>query len=391
MGDTPLRGINSRGLLVRMLTYAIRCPKVAHAAIAQLKATYFDEATQIDFFMVWFVAQQLWVKGGAVPHPQHVKDLTVNLMNNEGFTDPNIHTAALLLVDEVYSFNEDPWNESYGLELLGAFFDDVYRRDAVRIIGQADGRDSALQHVVKAHQQLTVNQNPPTDPFDLSTKPQLSVRYPTGATYFDLILGGGTIPSECYGILGPSGGGKTLMALDVSCSMAESGQRVEYFTYEQPPKEVQPRLFSRASGLSINDLKNRSWEELPEAVRDKVERSSEKLKGNLIMHDRSSSGDSVIDVVNVIRESIGNGRKPDMVVIDWLWPLVLRIAANESASRRNVNERTVLQKVADDFKGVAAEYDTTILVLHQLSTEMAKRRASKKPQWFNSAEAGSFA
>jgi len=393
MGESgPIRGINSRGLLVRMLTYAIRCPKVARSAMLQLKATHFDESTQLDFFMVWFVAQQLWSKTGAVPHPQHIQDLTINLMIGEGYTDIGLHHAAAALITEIYAFVEDPWNETYGTELLSAFFNDVYKRDMLRLVGQAESRDDALQTAMQAHQNLAVDENPPTDPFDMGDKPTLSVRNPTGSPYFDLILGGGTIPSECYGILGPSGGGKTLMALDVGCSMAELGQRVEYFTYEQPPKEVRPRLFSRGASLSINDLKNREWDELPEGTREKIESSSARLKGNFIMHDRSSSGDSVIDVVNVVRESISEGRKPDLVVIDWLWPLVLRIAARQAAEgRRNVNERTVLQKTADDLKGIAAKYDICILILHQLSTEMAKRRASKKPQWFNSAEAGSFA
>jgi KaiC/GvpD/RAD55 family RecA-like ATPase len=392
MGESgPVREINSRGLLVRLLTYAIRCPKVARVAMVRLKPTHFDEATQLDFFMVWFVAQQLWLNGGTIPHPQHVKDLTVNLMIGEGYNDLNIHNAVIGLVDEIYAFGEDPWNAAYGIELLNAFFQGVFRRDIMRLAQQAQDRDSSLEDIVQRHQQLNVNQNVPVDPFDLSDKPALSVRNPTGATYFDLILGGGTIPSEVYGILGPSGGGKTLMALDVSCSMAERGRRVEYFSYEQPPKEIRPRLFSRAAGINIDDMKNREWDELPEAVREKITASSEKLKGNLIMHDRSSSGDSIADVINVVRESIANGRKPELVVLDWLWPLVLRIAANQAGSRRNTNERTVMQKITDDIKAIAAKYDTSILVINQLSIEMAKRRASKKPQWFNSAEAGSFA
>jgi len=360
--------------------------------MVQLKPTHFDEATQLDFFMVWFVAQQLWLKNGTPPHPQHLNDLVVNLMIGEGYTDPNLHAAATSLVSEIYAFQEDPWDVTYGIELLDAFFQGVFRRDIIHLAQQAQGRDTSLQDIIQKHQQLSVNQTVPLDPFDLTDKPTLSKRNPTGATYFDLILGGGTIPSEVYGILGPSGGGKTLMAIDIGCSMAERGRRVEYFTYEQPPKEVRPRLFSRAGEINIDDMKNREWDELPEAVREKISTSAEKLKGNFIMHDRSASGNSLADVINVIRESTADGHKPDLVVIDWLWPLVLRIASSQATGgKRNVNERTVLQKITDDIKSVASEYGTCILVLNQLSIEMAKRRASKKPQWFNSAEAGSFA
>ena len=386
-----IREINSRGLLVRLLTYAVRCPEVARLAIQKMQPTHFEEATQLDFFMVWFVAQQLWLKSGTVPHPQHLKDLTINLMVGEGYNDPNIHAAVVGLIDEVYAFNEDPWNAAYGIELLNAFFFSVFRKLATQQTQQAGSRDEALETVMRTHKQLNVDQNRPVDPFDLADKPKLSKRLETGATYFDLITGGGTILTECYGVLGPSGGGKTLMAIDVGCSMAERGQRVEYFTYEQPPHEVRPRLFSRAGGIDINEMKNREWDELSETVREQISSASEKLRGNFIMHDRSSSGDSVADIINVVRDSLSSGHAPRLVVIDWLWPLVTRAAAVQSTSRRNINERNVMQGMLDEFKALASEYKTCVLLLHQLSIEMAKRRASKKPQWFNSAEAGSFA
>jgi len=386
-----IREINSRGLLVRLLTYAIRCPSVARLAMQKVQPTYFDQATQLDFFMVWFVAQQMMLKSGTTPHPQHLNDLVINLMNGEGYTDPTLHAGVTRLINEVYTFKEDPWNESYGVELLNAFFHTVFKREATRSTQQATTRDEALEIVMRTHKQLNVDQNKPVDPFDLSETPTLSKRLPTGATYFDLITGGGTIPTECYGVLGPSGGGKTLMAIDVGCSMAERKQRVEYFSYEQPPREVRPRMFSRAGGIHIDELKNKEWDEIPGAVRDKIADASEKIKGNFIMHDRSAEGDSVADVIGVVRDSISSGHHPTMVVIDWLWPLVTRATAVRSTSRRNVTERAVLQSMMDEFKAMASEYNTCVLLLHQLSIEMAKRRASKKPQWFNSAEAGSFA
>lgn len=383
-----VREINSRGLLVRLLTYAVRCPGVARKAITQLQPVHFDEATQLDFFMVWFVAQQLWMTGGTVPHKQHLTDLTINLMVGEGYSDPNLHAAAIGLIDEIYAFQEDPWNESYGLELLNALFEDVFRRELLQASQQSMSRNEAIQDIILKHQKLNVSQHKPFDPFDLGEAPTLSKRAATGALYFDLITGGGTIPSEVYGILGPSGGGKTLMAIDVSCHMAEHGKRIEYFSYEQPPKELQQRMFSRAANIDINDMKNRDWDEMSDDVRAKVTAASAKLKGKLIMHDRSSSGDSMADVVNVIRESISEGNPPDLVVIDWLWPLVLRIATQSGGKTQ---ERIVMQRVTDEIKGIAADYNTCILVLNQLSVEMAKKKASKKPQWFNSAEAGSFA
>jgi len=387
-----LREINSRGLLVRLITYAIRCPEVARVAVLRLKPTYFSEETQLDFFIVWFVAQQLWLKAHEVPHPQHVKDLAVSVMISEGHTDPNLQRVTVDLVTEIYAFNEQPWNIEYGMQLMNTFFNGVFTQQIIGLAHKAQSRDLALQDVIDTHQHLSVKRNAPVDPFDMEDIPTLSMRTPTGATYFDLITGGGTIPTECYGVLGPSGGGKTLLAIDVGCSMAERGQRVEYFLYEQPAKEVRPRLFSRAGGINIEDMRNKDWNDLPEATRAKITAAAAKLKGNFIIHDRSSEGDSVADIVNVVRESIAAGRRPGLVVIDWLWPLVTRASSTAlAAGRKNISERIMLQTMLDEFKGMAAKYGVAVMLLHQLSTDMAKKQASKKPQWFNSAEAGSFA
>lgn len=392
MGESgPVREINSRGLLVRFVTYAIRCPKVARLAVERLQPTHFDEATQIDFFLIWFVAQQMWLRGGAVPHPQHLKDLSVNLMLSEGYTDPNIHAGVQNLIDEIYSFHEEPWNVNYGMELMNAFFNGVFTRQVLKLTQQSQTRDLALQEMLSEHRRLSITRHEPLDPFDLSEPPKLSVRIPTGATYFDLITGGGTIPTETYGILGPSSGGKTLMAIDVGCSMAERGRRVEYFLYEQPAEEIRPRMFSRAGGINTDDMRGKQWGELAETIREKIVSAAEKLKGKFILHDRSTEGDSVTDVVNVVRDSISAGHRPDLVVIDWLWPLVLRAHGTAVAAGRRTSERITMQMMMDEFKSLASEYKTCVLIVHQLSTEMAKRRPGKKPQWFNSAEAGSFA
>jgi hypothetical protein len=50
-----------------------------------------------------------------------------------------------------------------------------------------------------------------------------------------------------------------------------------------------------------------------------------------------------------------------------------------------------MQEAMDGLKALAAKHQICLLILHQLSTEMVKKSPSNKPEWFNSAEAGSFA
>ena len=58
--DDLLSGLNNRDLLVRMLTYAIRCPAVAESALGKLEPEHFNEATQLEFMYTWLVARLYW-------------------------------------------------------------------------------------------------------------------------------------------------------------------------------------------------------------------------------------------------------------------------------------------------------------------------------------------
>lgn len=394
MGDLSdsLNEISSRDLLIRMVTYAVRCPEVAKVATEKLSPTHFDEGTQLEFMMVWHVASTLWNTYQTVPEPQHLADLSVNLMVQQGYTDPAYHQMARDLVQQIYAFTETPWNVDYGMRLLNVFFNNVFIQDLSRVAQQftGHGRDDIIERVQSAHRQLQVDKPVSMDPFDLTEHtPSFIPRVPTGVSFFDMLLGGGTLPTECYGILGPSGGGKTLLAIQIACSMAERGQHVEYFSYEQPVKDIQPRVLSCAAKVPIDKISGRSWADMGSDIQQKIQRVATTSKSYLHLHDRSADGSSIADIGNVIRERLESGVTPSLVVVDWIWPLVLRMLAN--SNRRNAEERKILQAVSEEFKSMAAKYNVAFLLLHQLSTEMVKKSPSKKPQWFNSAEAGSFA
>ena len=383
--------ISSRDALVRMLTYAIRCPPVARVAVERLIATHFDEATQLEFMTTWHSAQEYWRVYQQAPTREVLRALSVNVMAGQGYTNPGAHQMAYRLVDEIYDFHEDPWNVDFGLRLVSAFFNQVFTKNIQQLMAQFGSDRGALMDAVgEAHQKLQVGMDKPVALLDLNEHlPDGIARVPTGVAPFDMLLGGGTTPTEVYGILGPSGGGKTLLAIQIACSMAERQQYVDYFTYEQPPKELQPRFLSCAAKVKVSDIAGKRWTELDPLIQQKVRDAADMAAKYLHVHDRSVRGDSVQDIIGAVRESIDAGRKPRMVVVDWVWPLILRMTA--TSERRGVEERKMLQFAMDQFKSAAAEYGVTFLILHQLSTEMAKQSPSKKPEWFNSAEAGSLA
>jgi RecA/RadA recombinase len=388
--DALLAGLGSRDLLLRMLTYAIRCPAVAELAVPKLEPADFNEATQFEFAYVWLAARSYWRDHSNAPPAHYVRDVAIYAMQQGGYTDTSFFQRAANLVEAIYSFNEEPWNVAYGKQLLSAFFDSVYIERLKQFATQIGDRKEIHERVLDEHRRLQVSDLPTLDPFDLIANPPDYInRMPTGVTPVDLLLNGGILPTECYGILGPSGGGKTLLALQIAGSLAKRQHRVVYFTYEQPAIELQPRLLSFVGGVHIDKLRNRRLADIAEADRKRIEVAAATCKGYVELLDRASAGDTITEIDLFVKRRTDEGKKPDMVVIDWIWPLILRMAAISPNKQRP--ERLSLQKAMDDIKAMAAERKTTVLVLHQLSTEVVKKAPANKPEWWNSAEAGSFA
>ena len=388
--DDVLSGFGNRGLLVRLLTYSIRCPVIAGLAVPRLEPLHFNEATQLEFVYVWLAARVYWQDHGTVPPLHAVRDIATQAMQNSGYTDPIFFNGVVKLVDEIYGFVENPWNEKYGISLLNAFFDQVYIENLKQLAMQQTNRHKLKQSMDQQHHQLQITEMPTMDPFDLvENPPNYVAREPTGVTPVDMLLNGGTTPTECYGILGPSGGGKTLLALQITGAMARRRQRVVYFGYEQPAKDLQPRLLSFVAKVHINKIRDRKFSDVEEKYRKRVEKAAKLCRGYVDLVDRASDGNNISEIDLYIRKKIDAGKKPRLLVVDWIWPLILRMTA--ASDRRQRPERIELQDAMDGLKSLAAKHEICLLILHQLSTEMVKKAPSNKPSWFNSAEAGSFA
>jgi hypothetical protein len=140
--------------------------------------------------------------------------------------------------------------------------------------------------------------------------------------------------------------------------------------------------------ISRELIDGKDWDKVDAATQSAIERAAEVCRGNLIIIDRSSEGDNVLEIEERIQRAIDAGKKPALVVIDWIWILVTRMLSSMGGRR---DDRKVQLDVIEKFKSMAAKYGVNFLILQQLSTEAAKKGGGSKPQWFNSAEAGNFA
>jgi len=392
MADLPeiVRGFNGREAITRMLMYTIRVHEVASQALPRLRPEDFNAETESDFQIVWIVAHAYWDAYGAAPPEQYMHDICISVLREQGFNEGPVHTRIHALVSAIYEAGPAEWDINYGMELLRSFLGKKLTDAVQHVVTTNPGNAKRVMELIQTeYHSRIVEDAQEINPLTVADDSLVSApRVPLHVPALDLLLGGGITDSECIGVLGPSGGGKTLLAIQAASALAHNREHCLYYTYEQPAEELRPRIISCMTRLPSSRFSNMRVDELDAEAKSKLE-ELKPFSQYLTIVDRSSAGDNTLEIDTRIRRAVEEGKKPRLVVIDWAWILVTRVAA--ASGRKQTVERQHLMTVMDAFKSMASKYRVSFMILQQLSTEQAKRSPSKKPQWFNAAEAGNFA
>src|SRR2546427_12705586 len=88
---------------------------------------------------------------------------------------------------------------------------------------------------------------------DPSLGRKLMDRVTTGVAGLDAMLGGGLIPARPYVVSGPTGAGKTILAMQFLASGLAKGEAGLMVTLDEPPNEVKANVV--AFGWNLDRLK----------------------------------------------------------------------------------------------------------------------------------------
>jgi hypothetical protein len=193
------------------------------------------------------------------------------------------------------------------------------------------------------------------------------------AKYFNMLVNGGLCPGEIVVLMGPMGGFKTTMAIDIVCGLAEVGKHSAFMAYEQAYKtgDLPIRFVSRMARINRDLLVGLEFDKLDEEEQEKVVKAREKSNCVRFM-DRCTFMDYVSDIGANVQALIEEGMKPELVVIDQFLTWIQRW---ETVTEDN--KRTIMQNVVLDLKrDVCEKYGTRILLLHQITAaQIAKSKS----------------
>lgn len=188
-------------------------------------------------------------------------------------------------------------------------------------------------------------------------KDQIEERYSEGArncvaTNWDVIndiMSGGLANGELGVLVAPAGGGKSWGLINVAANAVKQGKTVIYYTLELNAFYVGRRIDAYLTKIPFQNLQE-------EHSRERIQEAMEGLEGNLIIKYYPTRTASITTITSHIEKCISQGKKPDMIVLDY---------ADLIRPSKAGDKRLELNDIYEDLRGVAGEYDIPIWTASQ--------------------------
>lgn len=228
----------------------------------------------------------------------------------------------------------------------------------------------------------------------------VSPRENTGVVFLDKMLNGGVRPKEIFGLIGPSGGGKTTLVNQIGLAYAAKKKHFVIFQYEESPASNEFMASVYACAAEIPREKIESSTQLSDFDPDQ-RRRYEQAKVNISNHlhfvDMSGTvvkgaGNGGVGEIDSLLHSFKNkGIQLNGIAIDWFLPMARRCYANalkQIGRGGQLDERAHYSNLIDELKQVVGQHNLWCLVASQTAAAEAQK---KKSEWNNAAETKAMA
>lgn len=220
-------------------------------------------------------------------------------------------------------------------------------------------------------------------------------KIPFGVDFLDEMLHGGFSPGTSIAVIGPTGGGKTFLAVNVAFAQMLQRNNVLWCTYEQPlTGDIAERLTAKSTGIALPDVRGKTLDQLSDNGVQRLMDIQEQFGAYMTMRDfsqplRDAQGNllpdemqrlgTANDIIEAAEVMISAGKKPVMLIVDWLGEMVSLIAG------------AINKDLVKDFQSIAMtelsvlqnwcrSNNVTLLLFHQLNAELNSAPPFRVPQ-----------
>ena len=233
----------------------------------------------------------------------------------------------------------------------------------------------------------------------------------TGVDFFDDLTEGGVRTRKLWGLLAPTGGGKTTISIQLLMSWVRQGPNHQalYASYEQPIEgDITERIVSLTIDKPRSLFRDKAYSDWDHDLQLLVKKRSELFSNRVVCSDYSGNNAAGSDGIQNIKRTLEKQgilkrlddptfdpakEPPVFVLIDWLLPMVQRYMNKYSDGMLAVgNElRAVGASIMDEIKTFKNTYNVMVLITHQLASAVADASPTKAASHTDSAEWKGFA
>jgi hypothetical protein len=433
-------------LLTVLLVHMVRHPAVFQALRERISPAMFNGADERHYAIIWSETLALWDLGRALPGREMLAAAVTSRLANDPFTDPAAAEKVFETIDYFWAdWPEAALNEACALEFAKDFLQartvtqPLERAlSDVRVTGSTLDVESLLDSL-RGPRSIVAGITSATD--DNSVVPEVWHREqaapkPIGVPILDERMGGGMRPGEVAVIIGPTGGGKTLLAIEALVAHARRTQMdLEagtgeptvnyYFSFEGSLGELRCRVLSCAAEIQLDRmLATKQWSDLSTAAnlnpyeqtrfaarireggivvgeRERFEAVNAWLNPRIKLADFSGSTEhspvprgngGVTEIENYVHERFHReGVKPGLVIVDYALSCARKHVTATGGDLEKKLRLELTAFVERVYTGITAPYGANALVLQQLGGEHCVKPPGAELHHSMAAECRTFA
>lgn len=428
-----------------MLLHIIRLPNLFIQARNQLKPEHFDNRVEIEYAVLWRAVLTVSSKSAnKLPENGAVRRLSAEIKRMLNINPDLLITEQLEdLIDNdngfvpwIYSVAENELFETEGRTLLETFLRERTVIDPLKqfINDIGDANPININNMLNSikEQQLKI-QTVRKDPIQVALPDNWEIKpielTPIHVPFLDAYMGG-QANGEAYGILGPTGVGKTTLGIMIAVEGALYQQIIApsdsemrhwyFFTFESSvDPEIRSRVISYAAKIDRNVLMKgeklstsdtlkkyelerwrdnlKAGQKMPGET-ERYEAVKPKLQRNLWLVDMSGSdpdnpsvgSGGVEEIADLLAMEADKGKRIGGVVIDYVGIAVKRQL--DAAGIAYDQLRHYVGGYGDKVRRlISAQFKCPAWLLHQFTGEVNKRAPTAKMHHADAAEAKNFA
>lgn len=307
-----------------------------------------------------------------------------------------INERCLFLLDKATTENIDDSQVIEGLELLRrAIGFDANRKfmstinanpDLKKLQEQLDKSKQAIEVLSDDKPKArTCIRTPLSEVADLMCHRE---RIPMGINFLDKLSNGGGRAKELWTILGPSGGGKTMLTVQLAVAQTLMGNHCVWVTYEQSMEgDLTERMVANVLGGGLSGLRDKAFSDLPEEDQARYWGRVAGLADNLTVIDMTMAETETDDpkynrgmyaVWQKVKEVKASGKNVKIVLIDWFGELLTMLCGDLNLDGEREYRSRGMEQIAI-AREMAKTEDLMIIFWHQLNTQTQTAKPTHKP------------